>query len=39
MKVQTDLKAGGGLGALINAIVIVDLNLFGGGSGGSKKPC
>jgi hypothetical protein len=33
MKVQTDLKAGGGLGGLINAIVIVDVNLFGGGCG------
>jgi hypothetical protein len=41
MKVQTDLKAGGGLGGLLDVIVILDVNLFGcggcGGGGGCNK--
>jgi hypothetical protein len=36
MKVQTDVKAGGLLGLGIVAIVIVDLDLFGGGC---RKGC
>jgi hypothetical protein len=37
MKVQTDVKAGGLLGII--AIVVVDLNLFGGGCCRPKNSC
>jgi hypothetical protein len=37
MKVQTDLKAGGLLNIL--AIVVVDLDLFGGGCCRPQKSC
>lgn len=37
MKVQTDVKAGGLLGIGLVAIVVVDLNLFGGCC--PKKSC
>jgi hypothetical protein len=37
MKVQTDVKAGGLLGIGLVAIVVVDLNLFGGCH--EKKSC
>jgi hypothetical protein len=39
MKVQTDLKAGGGIGGLLNVIVLIDVNLFGGGCGSNKRGC
>jgi hypothetical protein len=41
MKVQTNVKAGGGFGGLLDivAIVIVDVDLLGGGCCKPRKGC
>lgn len=40
MKVQTDVKAGGGLLGLVAIVIVdVDINLFGCGGCGGKKRC